>query len=628
MLSGRNRWQIGCVVFLLLWATSGLAQKGSYLFIWAGDDTKEGSDFLAVIDADPESPKYGQALASVAVPGKSGTPHHTELEMPAGGFLLANAFGSGRSMLFDLRAPLKPTLVTSFGDLDGYMHPHTYVRFPNGHVLITFQYRRAHGPNAEGGGLVEVTPGGELVRSSSAMDPAAPAELIRPYSPLVIPALDRVVTTNTAMHEADGNARTVQLWRLSDLKLLRTLTLPPGPGGSEHQNPGEMKLLDDGKTVLVHTFSCGLYQLDGIETDQPRVRHRYTFEGSECAVPLRIGRFWLQTLSTAHAVASYDLSDPTKLGEVSRLTFDDKQKPHWISADQDAKRIVMNSGENGDHRLFILNFDKKTGRLEIDRRFRDPGSDRPGVSMDGKTWPHGFRGDAYPHGAVFSRADTAAGVSAPLQDLVAVAPQAATVEYEDDRIRIVRLRLPPGGSLPMHDRPARVVIPLTTNDARLSRADGTTSVARTDPYRVTWSEPTRRSVTNLAATPLENIVVELKIASAPAKAAQAPAGPPTEYLEEPRHRWLFENQYVRVYDVRIPRGDTTEFHRHAYDTVYVRPSGGRVATQVQGEPWGATTEIASGSVVFDADSKRPFTHRVRNDGTAEYHAIAIQLLPR
>ena len=224
---------------------------------------------------------------------------------------------------------------------------------------------------------------------------------------------------------------------------------------------------------------------------------------------------------------------------------------------------------------------------------------------------------------------SAAGVSAAAgQDLVAVASQAATVEYEDARIRVVRLRIPPGGSLPMHDRPARVVIPLTTNHARLSQADGTTSVTRTDAFHVAWSEPTRRAVSNLAATALENIVVEIKIAGAPAKAATPPARFPPEYLDEPRRHWLFENQYVRVYDVRIPPGETTEFHRHALDTVYVRPTGGRVTPQIQGEPWGTTIQIAAGSVVFDADSKRPFSHRVRNDGAAEYRTIAVQLLTR
>ncbi|HXZ31644.1 MAG TPA: hypothetical protein VEH30_05135 [Terriglobales bacterium] len=52
----------------------------------------------------------------------------------------------------------------------------------------------------------------------------------------------------------------------------------------------------------------------------------------------------------------------------------------------------------------MVNFDPQAGALTLDSRFRDAGSDRAGVSMDGKSWPHGFKGDAYPHGTVFSRA--------------------------------------------------------------------------------------------------------------------------------------------------------------------------------------------------------------------------------
>ncbi|PYV62952.1 MAG: hypothetical protein DMG97_39045, partial [Acidobacteria bacterium] len=79
-------------VLLLFWAACGYAQSNSYLFVWAGDDAKKSSDFLAVLDADSKSPHYGQVVASVAVRGPSGTPHHTELGMLEGGFLLANAF--------------------------------------------------------------------------------------------------------------------------------------------------------------------------------------------------------------------------------------------------------------------------------------------------------------------------------------------------------------------------------------------------------------------------------------------------------------------------------------------------------------------------------------------------------
>jgi len=40
---------------LSLFLSAGLtsAAKGRFLFVWAGDDAKAGSDFLAVLDADP-----------------------------------------------------------------------------------------------------------------------------------------------------------------------------------------------------------------------------------------------------------------------------------------------------------------------------------------------------------------------------------------------------------------------------------------------------------------------------------------------------------------------------------------------------------------------------------------------
>lgn len=393
------------LLVVLLGVSAGQASSPSYLFLWAGDDAKTGSDFLAVVDADPASKRYGQVVASVAVPGLTGTPHHTEMEMPRGGFLLANAFGSGRSLLFDLRTPEQPSLAAAFADLDGYQHPHTYVRLPNGKVLAAFQYHGGHGAQAAGGGLVQLDDRGRVVRSSSAMDKAAAGELIRPYSLVPAPALDRVVSTNTAMHETEGDSRTVQVWRLKDLSLLRTLVLPPGPKGSEHKNPGEPHLLADGRTALIHTFSCGLYALTGMETETPTVRHVTTFDGTNCAVPLRLGSYWIQTLTTAHALAAYDIADLNNIREVSRLVFDDKTEPHWIAADPTGRRIVMNSGEYAEHRVFIVNLDPASGALTLDAKFRDPGSDRPGVSMDGKSWPHGFTGNAYAHGTVFSRND-------------------------------------------------------------------------------------------------------------------------------------------------------------------------------------------------------------------------------
>ncbi|HSH17468.1 MAG TPA: hypothetical protein VLD18_15620, partial [Verrucomicrobiae bacterium] len=273
------------------------------------------------------------------------------MEMPQGGILAANAFGSGQTFLFDLREPTRPRLVSSFGDMDGYTRPHTFARLPNGNLLATFQYRGSHDPKAEGGGLVELDKRGQFIRASSAMDPEFKNELIRPYSLAVLPALDRVVSTNTAMNEVDGVSHTIQVWRLSNLKRLHTIVLPSGRPKEVAQDPGEPIVAADGKSVLIHTFTCGLYEVSDLDAPRPAVRFLYAFGAKECAVPARLGNYWIQSVSSAHALVSVDISDRAHPREVSRVTFDDQQKPHWIAVDPAGRRIVVNSGEYADHRV-------------------------------------------------------------------------------------------------------------------------------------------------------------------------------------------------------------------------------------------------------------------------------------
>ncbi len=216
--------------------------------------------------------------------------------------------------------------------------------------------------------------------------------------------------------------------------------------------------------------------------------------------------------------------------------------------------------------------------------------------------------------------------AAAAQDLVAVAPELAKVEYEDARVRVVRLHIPEHASLLTHERPRRVVVSLTANHVLLTRPDGTTSVTHTEAGTIAWSEPAVRSVLNLGG-PVENIVVELKHTDDPGKpVANPPAAVPAGYLSEPRHRWVLENQYVRVYDVRIPPGETTTFHHHAYDQVAVYVSGGLVSVQSDGQPWGQPATIERRGVSYSADAAKPITHRVRNDGKTEYHVVLVQFL--
>ena len=155
--------------------------RSDYLFVWAGDSAGKSSDFLAVLDANPASSQYGTAVASLPTGSVGAHPHHTEAELSATGHLLANGFHAGRTWLFDLTAPRQPRIITSFGDLAGYSHPHTYLRLSNGNVLATFQYKAdsaapapVHGHGATPmavehatGGLVEMDERGTKVEIRS-----------------------------------------------------------------------------------------------------------------------------------------------------------------------------------------------------------------------------------------------------------------------------------------------------------------------------------------------------------------------------------------------------------------------------------------------------------------------------
>jgi hypothetical protein len=376
-------------------------QRSDYLFVWTGASAESESDFLAVVDLNPTSPTYAQIVASAPVPGGKGFAHHTEHQMPNGGVLFANAFGLGKTYLFDLHAPTRPRLAGSFGDAGEYMHPHSFARLPNGNVLATYQMRGHE--NSQAGALAEISADGRILRTTDAGDPTV-EPFIRPYSLVVVPELDRVVSTSSDMH-AKEISRAVQVWRLSDLKLIKTVRLPAGPAGRENEDPAEPRLLADGRTVMISTFTCGLFVLRGLEGGNPSAHWVHSFSQSDkCALPVVAGRYWVQTDASYPALISLDVSDPQRPREVSRLTLGPRQFLHWIALAPDSERIVI-SGGNGEleSHLLMARIDRATGRLKLDEEFRPAGATVPGVSFDRRVWPHGQAGKAIPHGAVFSR---------------------------------------------------------------------------------------------------------------------------------------------------------------------------------------------------------------------------------
>jgi hypothetical protein len=381
-------------------ASKGESDGSTHLFVWAWDVDHASGDFLAVVDVDRRSATYGQVITTLPTLAGRGA-HHIEYEMSTSQ-LFANSFGTGHTYVFDLSDPVHPRLFSEFGDAGPYTHPHSFARTLSGTVLATYQGLAAdHGAT---GGLVELDDRGEMLRATSAADPLDPD--IRPYSLAVIPQLDRVVTTTADMH-GERVGRSVQVWRLSDLALLHTVLLPPGPRGDEHLHPAEPRLLGDGKSVMITTFRCGMYLLTGLDSIPVATLVRafpwsaVAGEDTDCNVPVRSGRFLVQPVGTTGSLVVLDVSRPEAPVIVDELGFGIDARPHWLALEPGGRRIVMTGGGTLAGGVYLVDMDPETGKLRLASDLPATGSGIPGIQFDRDEWPHGKSGPAFAHGAVF-----------------------------------------------------------------------------------------------------------------------------------------------------------------------------------------------------------------------------------
>ncbi|MEO8413427.1 MAG: hypothetical protein ABI472_07190 [Ginsengibacter sp.] len=98
--------------------------------------------------------------------------------------------------------------------------------------------------------------------------------------------------------------------------------------------------------------------------------------------------------------------------------------------------------------------------------------------------------------------------------------------------------------------------------------------------------------------------------------------------EEPRHKTVLENAYVRLLDVHIKPGDTTLYHIHAAPSVIVHITKSIIGSQVMGNTVTPPGEVLPGQTRFMAYDKSPITHRVYNAGQNVFHVMDIELVKK
>jgi hypothetical protein len=194
--------------------------------------------------------------------------------------------------------------------------------------------------------------------------------------------------------------RSLQVWKLSDLSLVKTLAVPQLQGDSIHRYPFELRTMADGKTAFLNGYYCGLYRIDNLDSS-PVIKHVGKIAGIGCSVPHVAGKLMVMPVAYGHRIVTLDISDPAKPKELATLQTDTTIFPHWVSGDPTSDRLVMTDQGDGAPRIMIAHLDRATGKITWDEKFRDPGSDKPGVSLENVTWPNGVKGKVMAHGALF-----------------------------------------------------------------------------------------------------------------------------------------------------------------------------------------------------------------------------------
>jgi hypothetical protein len=98
--------------------------------------------------------------------------------------------------------------------------------------------------------------------------------------------------------------------------------------------------------------------------------------------------------------------------------------------------------------------------------------------------------------------------------------------------------------------------------------------------------------------------------------------------KEPLHKNVFENEYLRVLDVRILPGDTTLFHKHETPSVFISLHPVRTGSQVIVEDGNATVLSLDRRITFEGFYKSPRIHRVWNSDTSEFHVMDVEVLTK
>jgi hypothetical protein len=212
--------------------------------------------------------------------------------------------------------------------------------------------------------------------------------------------------------------------------------------------------------------------------------------------------------------------------------------------------------------------------------------------------------------------------------LCAAQPQPKTptqkTVFENEFVRVVELRVPPGVSEARHSHARGVTVALSAYDNEMIAFPGGAVTKRhTNFGEVRWAEPVTHEARNTGTTEQRVLRVELKH-DAPGGVSSVASGKPDPLdsliVCKDTQKLIFENQFARVIEERVPPGVAQPKHRHGHGVLIpLANSEVESVDDPDGQP--VRRQLQFGQ----ASWREPVVHAVTNVGTTELLNIRIEL---
>ena len=195
-------------------------------------------------------------------------------------------------------------------------------------------------------------------------------------------------------------------------------------------------------------------------------------------------------------------------------------------------------------------------------------------------------------------------------------PDHYTTEFENDAVRIVRIKYGAGEESVMHYHPDSVAVFVTDIEGQMTMPDGSTEQFADSAGKAVFNPAGEHQPKNTSDSAWEVLEIELKPRDA---AAGEPGGPDATVVDADHYTTEFENETVRIVRIAYGAGEESVMHYHP-DSVAVFLTDHLVQMTM---PDGSTDEIsaAAGDAIFIPGGQ----HLPKNISDSAWELVLIEL---